>query len=260
MNAEADLQEYLEEIRQEVCSRCVERPAGGPPCTPLGKVCGVELHLPQLVAAVQAVHSIWMGPYLDSTHKKVCERCDYLHKDCCPCPMDSLAVLVVEAIETVDSRRQQRGKRTGYVPQEGLGIEDVVRTYEEATGKWNGCDWPVFFGPARLSLQGCSAAEAQAWADTVDVTGEGGWAAAACWLEEVERRTSQAEDEAVRAVAAAQVGDWEQAVEHARTAWLIEFNTGRPLRHPSPTWMLFSEVVEAAAANERVRVPLALVP
>ena len=53
MIAETDLHEYLDEIRQEVCSRCVERPLGGPPCGPLGKPCGVELHLAGLVEAVQ---------------------------------------------------------------------------------------------------------------------------------------------------------------------------------------------------------------
>ena len=31
MYAESDLDEYLEEIRQHVCSRCIERPPGGPP-------------------------------------------------------------------------------------------------------------------------------------------------------------------------------------------------------------------------------------
>lgn len=113
MIAEADLQEYLEEIRHEVCSRCVERPPGGPPCAPLGKVCGVELHLPELVEAVREVHSEWMTPYLDSTRQKVCRSCAYLHHDCCPCPMDSLAVLVVQAIEIVDERRQKQLRGQG---------------------------------------------------------------------------------------------------------------------------------------------------
>src|SRR5262245_49533608 len=107
MIANPELNEYLEEIRKEVCSRCVERPPGGPPCAPLGKVCGVELHLPALVDAVRSVHSGWMGPYLDSTHEKVCRGCPYLHADCCPCPMDSLALLVAEAVEAVDERRQR---------------------------------------------------------------------------------------------------------------------------------------------------------
>jgi hypothetical protein len=107
MSVNADRQEYLDEIRREVCSRCVERPPGGPPCLPLGKVCGIELHLPQLVAAVRGVHSRVMDPYLASTHQKVCENCPFLHADCCPCPMDRLAVLVVEAIEAVDRRRRE---------------------------------------------------------------------------------------------------------------------------------------------------------
>ena len=66
MLAEAELQEYLDEIRKEVCSRCVERPAGGPPCEPLGKPCGVELHLEKLIDAVHDVHSGLIGPYLEA--------------------------------------------------------------------------------------------------------------------------------------------------------------------------------------------------
>ena len=47
INAETLIErgEYLAEIRKQVCSRCVERPPGGPPCAPLGKQCGVEMHL-----------------------------------------------------------------------------------------------------------------------------------------------------------------------------------------------------------------------
>lgn len=45
MIAEPELKEYLEEVRQEACSRCVERPPGGPPCASLGKVGGVETHV-----------------------------------------------------------------------------------------------------------------------------------------------------------------------------------------------------------------------
>lgn len=40
---------YLEDIRQSVCSRCPQRPVGGPPCAPRGWLCEVELHLPVLI-------------------------------------------------------------------------------------------------------------------------------------------------------------------------------------------------------------------
>ena len=42
MITETELDEYQDEIRNVVCSRCVERPPGGPPCAPLGKECGIE--------------------------------------------------------------------------------------------------------------------------------------------------------------------------------------------------------------------------
>jgi len=107
MVSEPELTEYLNEIREQVCGRCVERPPNGPPCLPLGKQCGVELHLPQIVEAIQQVRSDWIAPYLEHNRKRVCETCSLLHSSCCPCPMDYLAVLLVQAVETVDKRRQE---------------------------------------------------------------------------------------------------------------------------------------------------------
>lgn len=107
MVPQAELPEYLEEIRQIVCSRCVERPEGGPPCMPLGKVCGVEQHLSSLVESIHHVQSNRIQPYLNQNHQEICEQCAFLHGSFCPCPMDSLAVLLVQAVETVDERRGQ---------------------------------------------------------------------------------------------------------------------------------------------------------
>jgi len=104
---ETELADYLDEIRREVCSRCVERPPGGPPCAPLGKECGIELHLPELIDAVHRVQSDSIVPYLLNNRHKICEHCALLHSSGCPCPMDYLAMLLVEAVETVDRRREQ---------------------------------------------------------------------------------------------------------------------------------------------------------
>jgi hypothetical protein len=254
MFAEAELQEYVDEIRKEVCSRCKERPEGGPPCRPLGKPCGVELHLPNLIDAVHEVHSGLIEPYLDNDRQKICTTCSYLHHcDFCPCPMDSLVVLVVEAIEAVDERhRGERGKfplTVGLFDPDPPDMEEVTRCYQEAVGTWTGCDWPTAFGPSRLDLEGWSSA----WAETLamqDVCPEvkKAWWQAADWLREVERRAEQAEMEASRALVAANAGNWGEAEEHASRAWAIEFSTGRPLRHPCPSWHRFHEVIEAAAA------------
>jgi hypothetical protein len=99
-----DLMEYLEEIRKEVCSRCVERPPGGPPCAPLGKTCGVEEHVAELVDSVHQVRSNLIAPYLDRNRCTICSHCANRGNSDCPCAMDYLAILVVEAIEAVDAR------------------------------------------------------------------------------------------------------------------------------------------------------------
>jgi len=100
-----DLEEYMAEIRAQVCSRCIERPPGGPPCLPLGKRCGVELNLRELVNAVHKEHSNWMGPYIDRFHEDVCAHCANRPTDQCPCALEYLLELAVEAIETVEERR-----------------------------------------------------------------------------------------------------------------------------------------------------------
>lgn len=107
MNAAPEMTEYLEEIRKEVCSRCVERPPGGPPCAPLGKVCGIELHLPEIVRAIREVQSGWLEDYLENDRAKVCSHCPHRHTDICPCPMDYLGALLVEAVEAVDRRHEE---------------------------------------------------------------------------------------------------------------------------------------------------------
>jgi hypothetical protein len=109
MPTQVELAEYLEEIRSQVCSRCVERPPGGPPCAPLGKQCGIELHLPALIDSIHQVKSeYWIEPYLEHNREQVCTTCPHLHSSICPCPMDYLAVLLVQAVETVDERRTAR--------------------------------------------------------------------------------------------------------------------------------------------------------
>jgi hypothetical protein len=110
MVAPAIAQEYLEEIRREVCSHCVERLPGGPPCGPLGKACGIELHLPELIESVRAVRSPSIVPYLDHNREHICTTCAERGSSGCPCPMDYLAVLLVEAIETVDQRHAHVGE------------------------------------------------------------------------------------------------------------------------------------------------------
>jgi hypothetical protein len=104
MLSEAELAEYRDEIRAQVCSRCVERPPDGPPCAPVGKQCGIEMHLPELIESIHQVQSNWIEQYVDRNRQKICTKCTLHHSHLCPCPMDYLAVLLVQAVETVDRR------------------------------------------------------------------------------------------------------------------------------------------------------------
>jgi hypothetical protein len=112
MIPEADLQEYRDEIRRVVCTRCVERPPGGPPCAPLGKNCGVEMHLPQLIESIRETDSVLFETYVEHTRSQICSHCPFLHHSICPCPMDYLSPLIVAAVEEVDRRRVARAMQT----------------------------------------------------------------------------------------------------------------------------------------------------
>jgi hypothetical protein len=252
MLAEADLEEYLKEMREQVCACCVERPPEGPPCGPLGKQCGVEMHLAALIDSVHEVQSASMGPYLDNNRRKICEHCPLLHESECPCPMDYLAVLVVQAIETVDERRKERPPRELPVllsaDEEDASIDAISRAYVEAAGVWVGCDWPTQFGNTKLNLQGWKAEEAEAMARVNFVTEEAeDWRAAAVWLAKVEKAAYDAEEQATLAVAAACSGRWGPALEHARKARNIEFSLGRPVRGKPFLWQPLLQVIETAA-------------
>jgi hypothetical protein len=107
MYTQAELDEYLAEIREQVCKHCIERPPGGPPCGPRGKACGVEVHLAEIVAIAHAGRSVAMDPYIERFHRDVCSHCANRDTKHCPCPLDPLLLLAIEAVEAVDERNRK---------------------------------------------------------------------------------------------------------------------------------------------------------
>ena len=105
MPAETEYDDYLLELRETVCSHCIEHHPDGPPCTPLGKACGIEEHFPKLVDICLATDSVQMEPYVSQLHDKICTDCAYRDAPTCPCPLGYLLQLAVEAIERVQRRR-----------------------------------------------------------------------------------------------------------------------------------------------------------
>jgi hypothetical protein len=258
----AELDEYLSEIRNQVCANCVERPSDGPPCEPLGKMCGVELHLPELIESVHSAFSRSIGPYFETKQRQVCDHCSFQHSKFCPCPMDYLLVLVVEAIETVDARHERRAKGrqrlAGMHPARSANLDEIRQLYEHAAGAWTGCDWATTYGKQKLDLNGWTAAEARKKAGTCSNTAAvADWQGAAEWLAKIEQQAEQAEEQASRAVRAVSAGLWMEALDEARQAWASEFATGRMIWRGFPmTWQRLFLAIEAAVPDYPNAIPL----
>jgi len=108
MAASIEYDEYLAELRDHVCSRCIERKPDCPPCSPHAKGCGIERHVPQLVEICRGTNSPLMDPYIEKLHDAICTECEYRDTPECPCPLDYLLQLAVEAVERVERRRINR--------------------------------------------------------------------------------------------------------------------------------------------------------
>ncbi|MFO0790787.1 MAG: hypothetical protein U0805_15125 [Pirellulales bacterium] len=101
-----DLADYRAQLRADVCSRCIERSSHVPQCGDAGGGCGIESHLAELVELCRTTDSARIDPYIDQLHGKICAYCDKQNAPCCPCPLDYLLALAIEAVETVERRRQ----------------------------------------------------------------------------------------------------------------------------------------------------------
>ena len=108
MATTSEYDEHLAELREHVCSRCIERTPGCPPCSPHDKGCGIERHVPRLVEICRTTDSALIDPYIEQLHELVCPECEYRDTPNCPCPLDYLLQLAVEAVERVEHRRASR--------------------------------------------------------------------------------------------------------------------------------------------------------
>lgn len=105
MDTLEEYEDYLAELRKDVCSRCIERQPNCPPCAPHGKGCGIERHIPELVELCRTTDSVLIDPYIQELHDKICADCEFRDQPTCPCPLDYLLQLAVESVERVQQRR-----------------------------------------------------------------------------------------------------------------------------------------------------------
>lgn len=102
-----DYAEYLVELRDRVCRHCIVRREHGPPCAAAGLGCGIEQHLPDLVALCRSLDSPLIDPYGEKLDEVICKHCELRTSSICPCPLHYLLPLAVEAVETVEARHSR---------------------------------------------------------------------------------------------------------------------------------------------------------
>ena len=117
--------EYVKELRKEVCGRCDQTAPSGPPCTPLGWPFEIEIYLPESVALAHSPEPRPMYVQLAEFQEFVCESCarggqlshcpiSFLSPNCPRCPLTSstgcrcapyrLLPLAIKVIRAVDAR------------------------------------------------------------------------------------------------------------------------------------------------------------
>jgi len=123
-----ELKDYLDEIRQRICSRCLRWLQRG-----LAQAeCKLERQLPRLIDAIHETEE-------DRTSRSV-----FRNGDGPVCPTAELSARVVRVVAEVEERRAQWEvfrNRLPHLPRPArVPVAEMIRAYEEATGTWTGCD------------------------------------------------------------------------------------------------------------------------
>jgi hypothetical protein len=105
---------FREALKTRVCGICFDRNDDGTCGLPKERVCALEGHLPEIVKAVESVHSFDLTPYVEGIRAQVCPNCNQDENGRCAfresfdCSVDNFLLLVVDTIEDV-KRRESLG-------------------------------------------------------------------------------------------------------------------------------------------------------
>jgi hypothetical protein len=104
---------FREALKERVCGICFDRNDDGTCGLEEGRVCALEAHLPEIIDAVESVHSFDLSPYVEGIRAQVCPNCNQDETGRCAfrerfdCSVDSFLLLVVETIEDAKRRLEE---------------------------------------------------------------------------------------------------------------------------------------------------------
>ena len=117
-----NLEQYWKAVQQKVCQPCIDGDGAGGCLLSHAQDCGLRTHFPEIVRSILTVKSKDVQPYTDAIRKGVCVSCKHQSSDgqCAlrtelDCGLDRYLLLVIEAIESVDSNQEAllSAKNTG---------------------------------------------------------------------------------------------------------------------------------------------------
>ena len=107
-----NLFKYWKAVQQRVCEACIDGNGAGGCLLSHAQECALKTHFPEIVKAVRSVKSKDVQPYTDAIRQGVCVSCKHQSDDgTCSmrteldCGLDRYLLLVIEAIESVDSNQ-----------------------------------------------------------------------------------------------------------------------------------------------------------
>jgi hypothetical protein len=101
------MNQYLEAIKEKVCTHCIDADREGNCRISSGKECTVETNYDRIVKSILATKSNRYEDYVAGLRENVCENCSYGNTASCDdrneveCPLDRYYPMIVDAIEEV---------------------------------------------------------------------------------------------------------------------------------------------------------------
>lgn len=114
-------QEYLDEIRERICSKCVDGDGKGNCLISKNAECAVVRFFPQILEVVHSTYATSMEPYEAALRNKVCGACVHQSsdgtcsmRDGVDCSLDRYFPMIVQMIEELELGKRFSNPGTGW--------------------------------------------------------------------------------------------------------------------------------------------------
>jgi hypothetical protein len=105
--------EYWAALQAKICVKCVDGNGSGACLIAPGRDCALRTHFDKIIAAVNAVYSHSVTPYVDELRKNVCASCagqtpggSCSLRDETECALDRYFPLIVQVIEETQLKKR----------------------------------------------------------------------------------------------------------------------------------------------------------